>query len=47
MLLAAVADPWPAIAFGCAAVKFVLIAGGLIYAAAGGIAWLAGRLRPN
>ncbi len=45
MLLAAVADPWPAIAFGCATVKFLLIGAGLLYAMVGGIGWVAARLR--
>ncbi len=43
MLFGAVADPWPAVALGCAAVKFLLIVGGLLYAAAGSLLLLTGR----
>lgn len=40
MLLAGAASaPWPALAAGCAAVKFVLIGLGLLYALAGGVMW--------
>jgi hypothetical protein len=44
MLLGAVADPWPAVSYWCAAVKFLLIGAGLLYAAVGGIAWVVMRL---
>lgn len=42
MLLAGAATaPWPALAAVCAAIKFALIALGLLYALAGAVAWLA------
>jgi hypothetical protein len=37
MLFGAPAEPWPIIAFGCATVKFLLIACGLLYAVLGGV----------
>lgn len=41
MLLAGAASaPWPALAAGCAAVKFALVALGLLYALAGAAFWL-------
>lgn len=40
MLLAGAASaPWPALAAGCAAVKFALVGLGLLYALAGGAMW--------
>jgi len=47
LLLSGVREPWPAVAFGCAAVKFALIGAGLVYALIGGVAWLHSRLRAN
>jgi hypothetical protein len=47
MLLSGVREPWPAVAFGCAALKFALIGGGLVYALLGAVAWLRSRLRTN
>jgi len=47
MLLSGVREPWPALARGCAAVKFLLIGGGLAYALIGAVAWLRSRLRAN
>ncbi len=48
MLVDGVAQaPWPALAAGCAAVKFVLVGLGLTFALAGASCWLAGRLRPT
>ena len=47
MLLSGVREPWPAVAFGCAALKFALIGGGLVYALIGGAAWLRSRRRAN
>jgi hypothetical protein len=47
MLLSGVREPWPAVAFGCAALKFALIGVGLAYALIGGAAWLRSRLRTN
>lgn len=44
LLDGAAAAPWPSLAAGCAAVKFVLIAMGLAYALAGAAIWLGGRL---
>jgi hypothetical protein len=38
MLLSGVRVPWPAVAFGCAAIKFALIGGGLVVALIGGVA---------
>ena len=40
MLLSGVREPWPAVAFGCAAVKFALTGAGLVYALIGAVAWL-------
>lgn len=46
MLLAGTAAaPWPGVAATCAAVKFALVILGLVYAFAGGLFWLAARLR--
>ena len=47
LLLSGVREPWPALARGCAAVKFLLICAGLVYALIGGVAWLRSRLRAN
>ena len=44
MLLGSVLAPWPTIAFWCATFKFALIAIGLLYAAYGGLAWIAKRI---
>jgi hypothetical protein len=35
LLLAGVRDPWPRVAWVCASLKFLLVAAGLLYAAAG------------
>ncbi len=44
MLLAgAAAAPWPALAAGCATVKFVLVLLGFLYASAGALSWLLSR----
>lgn len=40
MLTRAVADPWPAISRWCASIKFLLVAIGILYGVAGGIASL-------
>ena len=40
-------QPWPALAFGFAAVKFILVAGALLYAIAGWIATLGTRPLPR
>jgi hypothetical protein len=45
MLLSGVREPWPALARGCAAVKFLLVGAGLVYALIGGVAWLVTRMR--
>ena len=47
MTLSGVREPWPALARGCAVVKFLLIGAGLVYALIGGVAWLRSRLRAN
>lgn len=47
MLLSGVREPWPAVAFGCAALKFALIGGGLVYVLIGAAAWLRSRRRAN
>lgn len=41
----AAAAPWPALAAGCATVKFALVILGLVYAAAGALSWLIARAR--
>lgn len=47
MLLAgAAAAPWPALAAGCATVKFTLVLLGFLFASAGALSWLLGR-RPG
>src|SRR2546422_3910151 len=40
LLLRATTDPWPRIAWWCAAPKFGLVVAGLLYAAYGAAAWL-------
>ncbi len=46
MLLAGAASaPWPALAAGCAAIKFGLVIAGLIYGLAGALTWLGSRFR--
>ena len=47
MLLGNVSSPWPQLAAACAAVKFLLIALALLYAAYGGLAWVSGLKRTN
>jgi hypothetical protein len=47
MLLSGVREPWPALARGCAAVKFLLIGAGLVYALIGAIAWVRSRRRAH
>jgi hypothetical protein len=47
MLLVNVSSPWPQLAAACAAVKFLLIALALLYAAYGGLAWVSGLKRTN
>ena len=47
MLLVNVSSPWPQLAAACAAVKFLLIALALLYAAYGGLAWVSGLKRSN
>ena len=47
MLLSGVREPWPALARGCAAVKFLLVGVGLVYALISAIAWLRSRLRAH
>jgi len=47
MLLSGVREPWPAVAFGCAAVKFALTGAGLVYALIAAVAWLRSRRRAN
>ena len=47
MLLSGVRAPWPAVAFGCATVKFALIGAGLVYTLIGGVAWLRSRRHDN
>jgi hypothetical protein len=40
LLLATVEQPWPQIAWSCAALKFALVIAGLLYAGYGAAAWL-------
>lgn len=47
MLLVSVSSPWPQLAAACAAVKFLLVALALLYAAYGGLAWVSGLKRTN
>ncbi len=44
MLFGSVVEPWPQMAFWCAALKFALILAGIAYALAGGIGLLVARL---
>ena len=45
LLWGTTAEVWPALAFGCAAVKFVLVGVGLLYVGVGLIGWFMHRLR--
>ena len=47
MLLAGVREPWPAVARGCAVVKFLLIGAGLAYVLLGAVTWLRSRPRAS
>jgi hypothetical protein len=47
MLLSGVRAPWPALARGCAVVKFLLIGAGLAYALIGAVAWQRSRRHDN
>ncbi len=45
MLVRGAADPWPQIAFWCAAPKFAIVALGLVYALVAFLGWIALRFR--